>query len=158
MDWIQQRAQQASPDMAVTAAVPSCPRADVLTLTELVLPEQANHYGTLFGPKALALLGKAAFLVATRLTRQSVVMASARQIEFLRPIPVGAVLSLTARVTRVGRCSMTVGVVACFDAAPGTRPDEVLRGEFEMVIVDEAGRPCAIADVLSVEEMPLQAT
>jgi hypothetical protein len=34
---------------------------DELTLTERVLPEQANHYGTLFGPDGLALLGKAAF-------------------------------------------------------------------------------------------------
>lgn len=115
-----------------------------LTLAELVLPEQTNHYGTLFGPNGLALLGKAAYLVATRFTRQTIVMAAAHRIEFLRPVPVGAVLTLAAQVTRVGRSSLSVQVTACFDVAPGTRADPVLRGEFEMVSVDAHGRPAAV--------------
>ena len=125
-------------------AVPRRAPTDELELSELVLPQQANHYGTLFGPNALALLGKAAYLVAARHTRQSVVMAAARQVDFLAPIPVGAIVNVRARVTRVGHRSLSVRVVACFDAAPGIRPDEVLRGDFEMVAVDELGRPCAI--------------
>ena len=131
--------------------------ANELELTELVLPQQANHYGTLFGPNALALLGKAAYLVAARYTRQSVVMAAARQIDFLAPIPVGALVNLVARVTRVGRRSMSVQVVAAFDTAPGTNPEEVLRGEFEMVTVDEAGRPCALQPPAKTEELAFAA-
>ena len=113
--------------------------------TELILPGQANHYGTLFGPNALALLGKAAFLVAARFTRQAVVMAGAKQVDFLAPIPVGALVNFHARVTRVGRSSLSVQVLATLDCAPGTRPDEVLRAEFEMVAVDDLGRPCPVA-------------
>jgi acyl-CoA thioesterase YciA len=156
MDWTQQIDQRA-PLSAPGAPGPSWPRNDELTLTELVLPDQANHYGTLFGPNGLALLGKAAFLAATRFTRQSVVMAAAGQIEFLQPVPVGAVLNLAARVARVGRSSMTVRVVACFDAAPGTRAEEVLRGDFEMVAVDDRGRPCAVATAFESEALPLHA-
>ena len=115
-----------------------------LELSELILPAQANHHGTLFGPNALALLGKAAFLVAARSMRQPVVMAAARQVDFLVPIPVGALVRVHARVTRVGQRSLTVQVLATFDTAPGTRAEEVLRGEFEMVTVDETGRPCAV--------------
>ncbi len=129
-----------------SAAEDTPPRAptDELELAELVLPQQANHYGTLFGPNALALLGKAAYLVAARHTRQAVVMAAAREIDFLAPIPVGTIVNVRARVTRVGHRSLSVRVVAYFDAAPGIKPDAVLRGEFEMVAVDELGRPCAI--------------
>lgn len=123
---------------------PALPRLDCLTLTELVLPEQSNHYDTLFAPNGLALLGKAAFLVATRFTRQSVVMAAANGIEFLQPIPVGSLLKLEAQVVRAGRSSMTVQVTGHFDAAPGLRPEEVLRGKFEMVCVDAHGRPAAV--------------
>ena len=123
------------------------------TGTELVPPAQANHYGTLFGPNALALLGKAAFLVAARFTRQSVVMAAAKQIDFLSPIPVGALVDFRARVTRVGRTSLSVQVVASFDSAPGTRADEVLRAEFEMVAVDELGRPCQVSPPRPAEEL-----
>ncbi len=112
--------------------------------TELVLPHDANHYGTLFGPNALALMGKAAFLAAARYCHQSVVMAGAKQVDFLAPVPVGALIHVHGRVVRVGRSSMSVQVRATFDAAPGTRPEEVLRGEFEMVTVDEHGRPCPV--------------
>lgn len=126
MDWLSRLA--AAPDHE-------------LTLTELVLPQQANHYGTLFGPNALALLGKAAYLAAARATQQAVVMASAKQVDFLAPVPVGALLHLKACVTRLGRTSLTVEVRAALDAAPGTRGAEVLHGSFEMVSVDELGRP-----------------
>ena len=131
--------------------------ANELELTELILPELANHYGTLFGPNALAMLGKAAFLVATRYTRQPVVMAAARQVDFLAPVPVGALLRVHARVTRVGTTSMSVQVIASFDTAPGTRADEVLRGEFEMVTVDEAGRPCAVQPPDKIAELSFAA-
>jgi acyl-CoA thioesterase YciA len=142
MNWINQLASATADDTAFAKRLPA---RDELEFTELILPAQANHYGTLFGPNALALLGKAAFLVAARFTRQSVVMAAAKQIDFLAPIPVGALVTFHARVTRVGRTSLSVQVLAMFDGAPGTRPGEVLRAEFEMVAVDEFGRPCPVA-------------
>ncbi len=143
MDWISQLDR---PDAATATPVEGAlpvPRHE-LHLTELVLPRQANHYGTLFGPDAMALLGKAAFLVAARHSQQAVVMASATQIDFLQPVPVGTLLNVHARVVRVGRSAMTVRVSAAFDAAPGTRPEPVLRGDFEMVTVDALGRPCPV--------------
>ncbi|MGC4075923.1 MAG: acyl-CoA thioesterase [Rubrivivax sp.] len=126
------------------APAPELPPLDRLTLTELVLPERANHYGTLFGPYGLALLGKAAYLVATRFTRQAIVMAAASRVEFLKPAPVGSVLRVEARIARVGRSSLTATVVASFDAAPGTQAEQALLGSFEMVAVDEHGRPTAV--------------
>jgi acyl-CoA hydrolase len=139
---------------AVLARRPS----NELELTELILPAQANHYGTLFGPNALALLGKAAFLVAARHTRQTVVMAAARQVDFLAPIPVGALVRVHARVTRVGRTSMSVQVIASFDTAPGTHAEKVLRGEFEMVAVDELGRPTPVQLPVRTEDVAFAAT
>ena len=37
----------------------------------VVFPDRANHYGTLFGGHALSLMGKAAFIAATRHARQT---------------------------------------------------------------------------------------
>ena len=141
MNWIDQLAPAAAD---ADRSARRLPARNEVAFTELILPAQANHYGTLFGPNALALLGKAAFLVAARFTRQSVVMASAKQADFLAPIPVGALVNFVARVTRVGRTSLSVQVLATLDCAPGTRPDEVLRAEFEMVAVDDLGRPCPV--------------
>mgnify|MGYP003449498611 CR=1 FL=1 len=42
---------------------------DETRFVEMVFPEQANHYGTLFGGHALSLMGKAAFVSATRHAR-----------------------------------------------------------------------------------------
>lgn len=134
------------------------PPLDELQFPELVLPHVANHYGTLFGPNALALLGRAAFLVAARYTQQPVVMAAARQVDFLKPVPVGALLNVHARISRVGRCSMSVQVRAAFDAAPGTRAEDALRGEFEMVTVDELGRPRPVNPPQRMEVLPLAAS
>ncbi|MEP6504287.1 MAG: acyl-CoA thioesterase [Betaproteobacteria bacterium] len=152
-DWIHQLAPAETGDPSSRRL----PARNELEFVELIVPQQANHYGTLFGPNALALLGKAAFLVAARFTRQAVVMAAARQVDFLTPIPVGSLLSLHARVTRVGRTSLSVQVVATFDAAPGTRPEEVLRAEFEMVTVDELGRPCPVAPPPPAQELAFAA-
>lgn len=136
-----ERTQTCRPE-AMTAGTPG--PANRLTLTELVLPSLTNHYGTLFGPNGLALLGKAAYLVAARFTRQAIVMVGANRIEFLRPAPVGALLRLEAGISRVGRTSLTARVTACFDAGPGTCAQTVLSGDFEMVAVDQHGRPTPV--------------
>jgi acyl-CoA hydrolase len=56
---------------------------DETRFVEMVFPEQANHYGTLFGGHALSLMGKAAFVAATRHARQSVVMATPTRSSFM---------------------------------------------------------------------------
>lgn len=129
MDWIK----------ALTATP-----LDQLTRTELVLPQHANPYGTLFAPEALSMLAKTALLAATRFSRQSVVMVAASDIRFVQPVAVGSLLHLHACVVRVGRTSMTLAVHAAVDAAPGTKPDDALRASFEMVAVDASGRPVPI--------------
>ena len=56
---------------------------------EMVFPDQANHYGTLFGGAALSLMGKAAFVAATRRARRAVVMANSDKVQFHEPVRVG---------------------------------------------------------------------
>ncbi|WP_326536031.1 acyl-CoA thioesterase [Pseudorhodoferax sp.] len=112
-------------------------------LRELVLPAHANHRGTLFAGQALELLAKAAFLAARSLAQREVVMASVTGVDFLAPVPVGHQLCLRAWVTRVGRSAMTVCVTGLADL-PGMPPEEALKGIFELVAVDAAGRPVAI--------------
>ena len=65
------------------------PDAPKISLTDVVFPDRANHYGTLFGGHALHLMGKAAFIAATRHARQHVVMASTDRITFDEPVRVG---------------------------------------------------------------------
>jgi len=110
---------------------------------ELVLPANANHYGTLFAGQALQLMAKAAFLAARGAAQADVVMARVTGVDFLSPVPVGRQLCLRAWVSRIGRCSMTVCVSGVADQ-PRVPAEEVLKGVFEMVAVDQVGRPVPI--------------
>ena len=112
---------------------------------EMVFPDQANHYGTLFGGHALSLMGKAAFVAATRRARRPVVMATSDKVEFHVPVRVGELLEMTASVERVGRSSMTVVVEAVAEALLSGERRVALRGCFEMVAVDDRGRPTPIS-------------
>jgi len=114
-----------------------------LELTEIVFPEHANHYGTLFGGNALMLMSKAAFLAARSFAQADVVMAGCGDAQFLAPVPVGSVLRLRAWVSRQGRSSLTVSVTGTFEQL-GQSPREALRSFFEMVAVDKSGRPTRI--------------
>lgn len=108
---------------------------------EMVFPEQANHYGTLYGGNALALLGKSAFVTASRYARCAVVMAGSERIEFKQPVQVGQLLELVGKVVRVGCSSMTVEVAGIAEALPSGTRTIALHGQFEMVAVDDDGRP-----------------
>ncbi|ULB12393.1 acyl-CoA thioesterase (plasmid) [Cereibacter azotoformans] len=110
-------------------------------LIEMIFPEHANHYGTLFGGNALSLMAKAAFVAASRHAGGPVVMARSERVDFATPVRVGEMLELTGRVVRVGRSSMTVEVEGRTGEAGA---QAVLHGRFEMVAVDAAGRPRAV--------------
>ncbi|HVJ88444.1 MAG TPA: acyl-CoA thioesterase, partial [Labilithrix sp.] len=79
-------------------------------LIEMVFPEQTNHYGTLFGGQALALMDKAAFIVASRYARRTVVTASSERVDFHVPVRQGQLVELVARVVATGNTSLSVEV------------------------------------------------
>lgn len=118
-----------------------------------MLPVHANHRGTLFAGQGLQLMAKAAFLAARSLALREVVMAGVTGVDFLAPVPVGHQLTLRGWVGRVGRSSMTVCVTGLAEI-PGLPPEEALKGVFEMVAVDAAGRPTPIERSYLKQETP----
>jgi acyl-CoA hydrolase len=117
---------------------------DETRFTEVVFPEHANHYGTLFAGNALALMAKAAFVAGARHAGCNVVMARSESVEFAEPVRVGELIEIIGRVERAGRSSMTIAVeIVREDIASGARK-RVVHGTFEMVAVNKDGRPVAI--------------
>jgi uncharacterized protein (TIGR00369 family) len=113
-------------------------------LVEMVFPQLANHYGTLFGGQALALMDKAAFIVASRYARRRVVTASSEKVDFHVPVNEGQLVDLTARVVLTGRTSMTVDVdMYAEDLLTGDRQLGT-RGRFLLVAIDAHGNPTAV--------------
>ena len=128
------------------------PAVSETRMVEMIFPEQANHYGTLFGGHALALMAKAAFVAATHHAQGAVVMARSERVDFSTPIHVGEMLELVARVSRIGRSSMTVTVQGTANSVGGASARIALWGAFEMVAVDATGRPRPVGQTLHSKE------
>lgn len=113
--------------------------SSILRLAEMVFPGQTNHYGTLYGGDALKMMGKAAFIAATRHTREVLVMASSDRIDFVAPIREGDMVELVAEVKMTGRSSVRVAVeIWSEDLLSGTRV-HAATAAFTFVAVNEMG-------------------
>ncbi|NVK20287.1 MAG: acyl-CoA thioesterase [Methylocystaceae bacterium] len=111
---------------------------------EMVLADQANHYGNLFGGNALNMMGKAAFITATRYARKVFVMASSLRNDFTSKAYVGELVELTGKVIKTGRTSLTVSVLMEAENLLTGERRLCAKSDFVMVAVDEDGRPVSI--------------
>ena len=113
-------------------------------MTEIVLPEDSNPRGSVFGGRVLALIDKCAAVVAMRHARAEVVTASVDSVVFRSGVRVGNVLVLHGRVNAVFNSSMEVEVeVHAEDPFTGIRR-LTTRAFVTMVAVDPEGRPAPL--------------
>ena len=118
------------------------PLADdgALHMVDMVFPPQTNHYGTLYGGDALKMLGKAAFIAATRHVRAVMVMAASDRVDFTSPIQEGQMTECIARVKMTGRSSVLIGVdLLAEDLMTGERRHSAV-ASFTMVAVNRDGQ------------------
>lgn len=108
---------------------------------QLVFPGDTNHLGQLFGGNAMSLMGKAAYIAASRHTRSDVGMAASDRIDFIAPTREGELLDVIADVQSVGRTSMSVKVVAEAEDLMSGERREVGEADYVMVALDSAGKP-----------------
>lgn len=85
-------------------------QASQVVMTELVLPNDTNQLGNLLGGRLMHWMDIAMAIAAARHTGFVCVTASVDEIDFLKPIRLGDVVTLYASVNRVFRTSMEVGV------------------------------------------------
>jgi acyl-CoA hydrolase len=79
-------------------------------MTELVLPEDTNPRGSIFGGRVLALIDKCAAIVAMRHARTRVLTASLDSVDFRNPVRLGEVLVLRGRINAAFDSSMEIEV------------------------------------------------
>lgn len=106
-------------------------------LIDVVFPGDTNHHGTLFGGAGFALMDRVAFIAATRHGRVPFVTASCERIDYTAPVKLGQIVELTAKVTRVGRTSLSVTVEMIAENMVGGERVLCTRGLFHMVAKTE---------------------
>jgi acyl-CoA hydrolase len=115
-----------------------------LSTLEIVFPSDTSHFGSLFGGAALDMMGKAAFISATRHARAIMVMAASRQVDFTAPIKGGDMVELRSRVKATGRTSTTIEVELWGEGPLSGERTRSAVAEFVMVAVNADGRPTPI--------------
>lgn len=124
------------------------------TMTQLVLPNDANTFGNVLGGKVMHWIDLTGAIAAFRHSRKPVVTVSVDTVRFHHPVKVGEVVLLEACVTRAFRTSMEVRVEV--------RSEDPLTGEqirtcsafLTFVAIDADGRPTGIPPLIpeSAEE------
>ena len=97
--------------MTETSPAPRRPADSVTTMTEYVLPTHANVLGNVFGGQVLAWIDLCAAICAQRHTRRTAITAGIDELSFERPIKVGQVVQIAARVTAAFRTSIEIVVL-----------------------------------------------
>ena len=116
--------------------------------SELMMPQDANILGHVFGGAILALMDKCAAVAAFRHARSNCVTASIDRVDFMEPIHVGDLVVMQASVNFAGRTSMEVGVrVEAEDLLTGRRR-HTNSCYLTFVAIDRNGRPVAVPPVV----------
>jgi acyl-CoA hydrolase len=112
--------------------------------SHLVMPNDTNPIGSLFGGRAVEWMDIAAGLAGMRLSKHYVVTASIERLDFHVAIRWGQVAVVQAQVISVGRTSMVIRV-DMFREDPVTGERELCTGGlFNMVAIDPEGKPVPI--------------
>lgn len=116
--------------------------------THVVLPNDLNPLGNLFGGELLAWMDVIASVSAHRHSKRVVVTASVNHVSFQKPIPGGSIVTLEAKVSRAFTSSMEVFVdVFVEDPVTGKRfqSNEAI---YTFVAVDQNGGPIEVPQLI----------
>ena len=127
-----------------TVAIENRIERSVTRIFKAVFPGTTNHYDTLFGGTALALMDETAFITATRFCRQEVVTISTDRIDFTKPIPAGTIIELVGKVVRVGRTSLDVEVEVFLEYMHNEHRERAIKGMFKFVALDQHRKPTPV--------------
>ncbi len=124
--------------------------------TKLVLPNDTNTLGNLFGGQLLAWMDVIASVAAHRHCKRVVVTAAVNNVSFQRPIQQASILTLEAKVSRAFNSSMEVFVdVFVEDNLTGVRvkSNEAI---YSFVAVDQNGGPIQVPELIPETEEEIE--
>src|SRR5581483_10308201 len=104
-------------------------------------PGDINANGHIFGGWVLSQMDIAAGIVAAREARGPVATVAIEAMEFIAPILLQDIISVYARVERIGRTSLRIRIEVVADRARGSEQVKVTEGLFTFVALDDNHPP-----------------
>jgi len=120
--------------------------------TKIVLPNDTNTLGHLFGGELLAWMDMISSVSAHRHSKRVVVTASVNNVSFQKPIKHASIVTLEAKVSRAFNSSMEVFVdVFVEDHVSGIR-EKSNEAIYTFVAVDQNGGPIQVPELIPESE------
>jgi acyl-CoA hydrolase len=115
-------------------------RPDETLTHRLILPRDANHYGTLYAGVLLTLALEAAYATAFRAAGLSANLVLKRVLDLrcYEPVPIGRVIEIRGREVHRARAQVVVGL---WGTPLADRQSPWMDAVMQFVQVDESGRP-----------------
>jgi len=106
------------------------------------MPADANGNGDIFGGWIMAQVDLAGAVIPARIAKGRIATVAVNQFVFKQPVSMGDLLSFYAKVTRVGRTSVTVNVEVYAERNPADlHVVKVTEANLTYVAIDRNGRP-----------------
>lgn len=131
--------------MTDSELAPRNPSDTEAVVSELMMPNQVNNLGPIFGGEILSMVDRAAAVAAMRHAGGPCVTVSIDRVDFKEPIYTGELVTCTARVRFVGRTSMEVGVEVLAENLRTGVKRRTNSCFLTFVAIDDKHRPCRVA-------------
>jgi acyl-CoA thioesterase YciA len=131
-----------SPASVPDLQVLSLPTDMDLVMRVMPMPADANGNGDIFGGWIMAQVDLAGAVLPARVAKGRITTVAVNEFIFKQPVSVGDLLSFYARVTRVGRTSVTVQVEVYAERDPSNlHVVKVTEAKLTYVAIDPTGKP-----------------
>lgn len=121
-------------------------------MTEMVLPNDTNTLNNLMGGRLMHWMDIVSAIAAQKHSNRIVVTASVDNISFTKPISLGNVVTLQAKVTRTFNSSIEVFIDVWADDIPSGKKIKSNSAFFTFVAVDQMGKPIDVPKVVPETE------
>lgn len=124
--------------------------------SDLVLPGETNPLNNMFGGELLARMDRAAGIAARRHSRRICVTASVNHVAFNRPIPLGSVVTVEAKISRAFTSSMEIYLDVWIEDRESGMKIKANEAIYTFVAVDDMGNPVPIPEIIPETELEKQ--
>ena len=121
-------------------------------MSELVLPNDTNYYGSLMGGRLMYWMDTAAAMAAGKHCKFPAVTVSADNISFQASIKLGNVVQIEAKVTRTFNTSMEIHITVWGEDLTQQYRYKSNEAYFTFVALDPNGKPRSVPEVLPETE------
>jgi acyl-CoA thioesterase YciA len=111
-----------------------------LTLQTITMPADTNPFGDIFGGWVMAQMDIAGAIHANEVALGRVTTVAVGSMQFMRPVPVGAIISCYTNTLHIGNTSINVNVEVWVKDFLTQKISQVTQGEYIYVAIDEQGQ------------------